>query len=201
MLLNCGVGEDSWESLGLQGDPTSPSWRKSVLNIHCKDWCWSWNSNTLATWYEELTHWKRHWCLERLKTGGKGDDGWDGWHHQLDGHEFEQALGVGDGQGGLACCSSWGHKELDTTECPMSSVQCPVVQLDVTELNWKPLTVWITTNCGKLLKRWNTRPHYLSPENPVCGSRSKSQNQNWNNGLVPNWERGMTRMYIVTLLI
>ena len=39
-----------------------------------------------------------------------------GWHHQLDGHEFEQALGVGDEQGGLACCDSWGHKELDTTE-------------------------------------------------------------------------------------
>ena len=45
MLLNCGVGEDSWESLGLQGDPTSPSQKKSVLNIHWKDWCWSWNSN------------------------------------------------------------------------------------------------------------------------------------------------------------
>ena len=41
MLLNCGVGEDSWESLALQGDPTSPSWRKSVLNNHWKDWCWS----------------------------------------------------------------------------------------------------------------------------------------------------------------
>ena len=40
MLLNCGVGEDSWESLGLQGDQTSPSWRRSVLNIHWKDWCW-----------------------------------------------------------------------------------------------------------------------------------------------------------------
>ena len=39
-----------------------------------------------------------------------------GWHHQLDGHEFEQAPGVGDGQGSLACCSSWGHKELDMTE-------------------------------------------------------------------------------------
>ena len=39
-----------------------------------------------------------------------------GWHHQLDGHEFEQALGVGDGPGGLACCSPWGHKELDMTE-------------------------------------------------------------------------------------
>ena len=48
MLLNCGIGEDSWESLGLQGDRTSQSWRKSVLNAHWKDWCWSWNSNTLA---------------------------------------------------------------------------------------------------------------------------------------------------------
>ena len=80
MLLNCGVGEDSWESLGLQGDPTSPSWRKSVLNIHWEDWCWSWNSNTLATSCEELTHWKRPWCWERLGAGGEGDNrGWDGW--------------------------------------------------------------------------------------------------------------------------
>ena len=39
-----------------------------------------------------------------------------GWYHQLDGHEFEQALGVGDRQGGLVCCSPWGQKELDTTE-------------------------------------------------------------------------------------
>ena len=39
-----------------------------------------------------------------------------GWHYQLDGHEFEQALEVGDGQGGLAFCGSWGHKESDTTE-------------------------------------------------------------------------------------
>ena len=45
-----------------------------------KDWCWSWNSNTLATWCEELTHWKRPGCWERLKSGGEGDDrGWDGW--------------------------------------------------------------------------------------------------------------------------
>ena len=51
-----------------------------VLNIHWKDWCWSWNCNTLATWCEELTDWKRPWCWERLKVGGEGDDrGWDGW--------------------------------------------------------------------------------------------------------------------------
>ena len=39
-----------------------------------------------------------------------------GWHHRLDGHEFEQALGVADGQGGLTCCSPWGHKESDMTK-------------------------------------------------------------------------------------
>ena len=80
MVLNCGVREDSQESLGLQGDPTSPSYRRLVLNIHWKDWSWSWNSKILATWCEELTHLKRPWSWERLKAGGKGHDrGWNGW--------------------------------------------------------------------------------------------------------------------------
>ena len=53
---------------------------KGNQSWHWKDWCWSWNSNTLATWCEELTHWKRPWCWERLKAGGERDDrGWDGW--------------------------------------------------------------------------------------------------------------------------
>ena len=80
MLLNCGAGEDPWESLGLQWDPTSQSQRKSVLNIHWKNLCWSWISHTLATWCEDLSPWKRPWCGERLRAGGEGDDrGWDGW--------------------------------------------------------------------------------------------------------------------------
>ena len=53
-----------------------------------------------------------------------------GWHHQLNGHEFGWTLGVGDGQGGLACCGSWGHKELDTTKW----------------LNWLNWTTWNTVN-------------------------------------------------------
>ena len=54
--------------------------RQSILNIHWKEWCWSWSSNTLATRCKELTHLKRPWCWERLKAGGEGDDrGWDGW--------------------------------------------------------------------------------------------------------------------------
>ena len=78
MFLNCGVREDFWEFLGLQGDPTSTS-QKIVLSVHCKDWCWSWNYNTLATWCEELTHLKRPWCWERLKAREGNDRGWDGW--------------------------------------------------------------------------------------------------------------------------
>ena len=88
-----------------------------VLNIHWKDGCWSWSSSVLAIWCEELTHWKRPWCWERPKAGERGrQDEMVGWRHWLEGHEFEQAPGVGDGQGSLACCSPWGCKELDTTQ-------------------------------------------------------------------------------------
>ena len=117
MLLNCGVGKDSWEFLGLQGDQ---SILKEIIgrNIHWKNWCWSWISNILATWCTEMTHWKRLWCWERLKAGGEGDDEEEdkmiGWHHQLNGYEFKQAPGVGDGQGSLAC--PWGCKQLDMAE-------------------------------------------------------------------------------------
>ena len=56
---------------------------------------------------------RRDWGQEEK---GTTDDEMAGWHHQLDGREFEWTPGVGDGQGGLACCDSWGRKELDTTE-------------------------------------------------------------------------------------
>ena len=64
--------------------PTSPYWKRSILSVHWKDWCWSWNSNTLATWCEELTHLKRPSCWEGLKAGGEGDNrAWDGWMASL----------------------------------------------------------------------------------------------------------------------
>ena len=106
------------DSTVLQDDETSQSQRKSVRNVHWKDWCQSWSSNILATWCKELTHWKRPWCWERLRARGKQvtEDKMVGWHHRLDGHKFVQAPGVGDGQGSLACCSPRGCKESDTTE-------------------------------------------------------------------------------------
>ena len=81
MLLNCGVGEDSWESLGLTARRSNQFiLNEIVLGVLWKDWCWSWNSSTLAILCEELTHWKRLWSWEGLGAGGEGDDrGWDGW--------------------------------------------------------------------------------------------------------------------------
>ena len=70
-----------WRSLlrvpGEQGDPASQYYRKSTLNTHWKNRCWSFNS--LATWCEESPHWKRPWCWKRLKAKGEGGSrGWDG---------------------------------------------------------------------------------------------------------------------------
>ena len=117
MLFNCGVGDDSWESLGLQADPTSPSWRRSVLGVHWKDW-WSWNSNTFATWFKSWLIWKdpdtgKDWGQE---DKGMTEDEMVPWHHRHNGHGFGWTLGVGDGQGGLACWGSWSRRELEMTE-------------------------------------------------------------------------------------
>ena len=112
-----------------------------------KDWCWRWNSNKSATWCEELTHWKRSWCRERLKEEEKGttEDEMVGWHHRLNGHEFEQDPWVGNGQGSLACCSPWRCKKSDIIEQPnwttalwknfiffiLSPIFCPVIWIVV----------------------------------------------------------------------
>ena len=110
VLCNCGAGEDPCESTGLQGDQTS----QSTLNIHWKDWCWS--SNILATWCEELTHWKRPWSEKDWGEEEKGatEDETVGWN-QLSGHEFEQTPGDSKGQRSVACRSPRGHKESDMT--------------------------------------------------------------------------------------
>ena len=118
MILNCGAREDSWESLGLQGDPTSPfkgdqSWlffgrtnaeaETPVLwPPHAKSWLIVKDSDAGRDWGQE--------------EKGTTEDEMPGWHHRLDVPEFGWTPGVGDGQGGLACCNSWSRKESDTTE-------------------------------------------------------------------------------------
>ena len=77
---------------------------------------YGWNSNVWTTSCEELTHWKRPWCWEGLGAGGEGDDrGWDGWMASPTLWTWVW-VNSGSWQGGLACCSPWGRKELDTTE-------------------------------------------------------------------------------------
>ena len=83
MLLNRGVGEDSW--VPWTARRSNQSILKEISSgCFWKYWCWSWITNTLATWCKELTHWKRLWCREGLGAGGGGDDrGWDGWMASL----------------------------------------------------------------------------------------------------------------------
>ena len=75
------------------------------------------NSNTLATWCGELTHLKSPWCWKRLRARGEGDDrGWDGWMASLTQWTWVWVDSRNWWWTGMACCSSWGCKELDTTE-------------------------------------------------------------------------------------
>ena len=118
MLLNCGVGEDSWESLGLQGDLTGPFWRRSALDFFGRTDA---KAETPVLWPPHVKSWLigkdpdtgRDWGQEEK---GMTEDEMAEWHHRLDAREFGWTLGVGDGRGSLACCDSWGCKELATTE-------------------------------------------------------------------------------------
>ena len=84
---------------------TSTTWEAHIYLLSIR---------TLTTSCEELTRWKRLWCWEGLEAGEGDDRGWDGWMASL--IRWTWTLGDGDGQGVLACCNSWGRKELDTTE-------------------------------------------------------------------------------------
>ena len=100
---------------------------KSILGEGKGDQPWVFFRRTDAE-AETPVLWPPHaksWLIGKDPDAGRGwgqeekgttEDEMAGWHHWLDGREFEWTLGVGDGQGGLACCDSWGHKESDTTE-------------------------------------------------------------------------------------
>ena len=86
----------------------------TLWKMHANIVNWRWSSNILTTWCEEPTHWKdpdagKDWEQEATENQMIG------WHHWLNGHESEQTPGDGEGQGSVACCSSQGHKESDTT--------------------------------------------------------------------------------------
>ena len=73
IILHKSSTDDSYQSILKEISPGC-SW---------KEWCWSWNSSTLATSYEELTHWKKLWCQDGLGAGEGDDRGWDGWMASL----------------------------------------------------------------------------------------------------------------------
>jgi len=117
-VLNCGVGEDSWESLGCKEiQPVRPKGDQSWVFIGRTDA----EAETPILWPPDAKSWLigkdpdagRDWGQEEK---GATEDEMAGWHHWLDGHEFEWTPGVGDGQGGLVCWDSWGLKESGTTE-------------------------------------------------------------------------------------
>ena len=118
MLLNCGIREDSCKSFGLKEiPPVHPKGDQSCVFIGRTDA----KAEIPVLWPPHAKSWLigkdpdagRDWGQEEK---GMTEDEMAGWHHQLDAHEFEWTLGVGDGLGGLACCDSWGLKELDVTE-------------------------------------------------------------------------------------
>ena len=95
--------------------------------FHWKDWCWSWCSDNLATWCEELSHWKSQWCWERLRAGAEGGNrGWDGW--MASPTQWTQVWANSrrwwrTGKPGVL--SPWGHRvHGDTTEQLNSSNHC-----------------------------------------------------------------------------
>ena len=117
MLLNCGVGEDSWESLGLQGDQSvhvHPKGNQSWIFIGRTDV----EAETPMLWPPDAKSWLtgkepdagNDWAQEK----GTTEDEMVGWHHRLNGHEFEQTLVSSEGQGSLESCSPWGHKGSET---------------------------------------------------------------------------------------
>ena len=132
MLLNCGVGEDSWESLDCKEiKPVNLTGNQSWIFIgrtHAE-------AEAPILWLSDAKNWLlrkdpdagKDW---RQEDKGMSEDEIIGWHHWLEGHEFEQALGIGDGQGSLASCSPQSHKESDMTKL-----------LKWTELNWEVLWV------------------------------------------------------------
>ena len=136
-----------------------------------KDWCWSWNSSALATWCEELTHWKRPWSWERVKVEeGDNRNEMVGWHHQFIGPKFEWALRVGDEQGswcaavrGVTKSRTWLS---DWTEQKLLS-SCESNSVSFSKPPRKTLSVWENTwvlNLSSLLSVWAASswisPHY-----------------------------------------
>ena len=115
MLLNCDAEVNAWESLGLQGDQTSQSYRKSTFLFFGRTDA---EAEAPIFWPPDVKSWLTGKNPDAGKDWGQEEkratqDEIVGWHHWLRAHEFEQTPGDSEGEGSLASCSPWGGKELD----------------------------------------------------------------------------------------
>ena len=125
MLLNCGVGEDSWRIPWTAKRSNQSILKEISPGCSLEGLMLKLTLQYFATWCEELTQYFGHLMRRADPDAGKDwgqeekgmkEDEMAGWHHWLNEHGFGWTPGVGDGHGGLAWCSSWGHKESNTTE-------------------------------------------------------------------------------------
>ena len=108
-LRNCGAGEDSWDSLDQQGNQTSQSYGNQPWIL-----IWKTDAEVSVFWSPDVN--SQH--IGKIPDAGKdwgqkkraSEDEMTGWHHWCDRHELGQISGNGEGQGGLVCCSPWGHR-------------------------------------------------------------------------------------------
>ena len=151
MLVNCGVEKTLESPLDCQ----------EIQPVHPKEnqpWVFIWmtdvEAESLTLWPPDAKSWliwkdpdaEKDWGQEEK---GMTEDEMVGWHYWLNGHKFGWTLGVGDGQGGLVCCGSWGHKELNTTE--------QLNQTDTCQQGWK-IGKWLFSHWQSCLipqSTWN----------------------------------------------
>ena len=183
MLLNCGVEEDTWKSLGQQGDPVNPKWNQSWIFIGRTDA----EAETPIIWQPDAKNWLtgkdsdagKDWKQEEK---GMTEDEMAGWQHRLNGHEFEKTLGVG--QGSLVCCSPWGCKELDMTVWP----------------NWTEKLQWGGLCVGHVSRGNKSVPLNMLSEIPVSGDGQRAAGHIWMLCLITRLSKWtslvtMTRIY------
>ena len=157
MLLNCGVGKDPW--VPCTARMSNQSILKEISSEYSLERTEA-ETEAPVLWPPDVKNWLIGKDPDAEKDRGQEEKGTAEdevveWHHRLNGHEFEQALGVGDGEGSLVCCSPWDFKELDTTQW----------------LNWTYSvirSIFWSLLCAYVCQCFHSTPHPLHPTPPPC---------------------------------
>ena len=146
-------GNQSWIFTGRTDAEASVLWPPDV-----KSWLIGKNPDAGKDW--------------RCKEKGMTEDEMVGWHHWLNGHEFEQAVGVGDGRGGLACCSPWVQKELDMTEWLNNNSNHYVIHKSFSTHKWNTIDTLSSVQFSHSVLSDSLQPYELQHTRPPCSSPS-----------------------------